>query len=146
MFSSYLTIVSLIKTVHKYLCCCCLKLFLHLFPNQTCVRVSCSPLQIICPSTNPHLEHYNGTVYIVKNIKLLINSYNFSVKYDLIYPSISIMGNCFHPRSVSKKYLVHAPYFPVPLDLLKMLKASLLKLSNLNAVHGSGITQKRYKL
>lgn len=79
-FSSYLTIVSLIKTVHKYLCCC-LKLFLHLFPNQTCVRVSCSPLQIICPSTNPHLEHYNGTVYIVKNIKLLINSHHFSVKY-----------------------------------------------------------------
>jgi hypothetical protein len=41
---------------------------------------------------------------------------------------------------------VHAPYFPVSLDLLKMLKARLLILFNLNAVYGSGITKKRYKL
>jgi hypothetical protein len=88
-----------------------------------------------CPSPNPYLEHYNGTVYIVKNIKLLINLYHFSVQYDLIYPSISIMGNCFYLRSFPKKYLVHAPYFPVPLDLIKMLKTTLLKLFNLNAVH-----------
>jgi len=101
---------------------------------------------VSCPSPNPQLEHYNGTVYIVKNIKLLINLYHFSAKYDLIHSSISIMSNCFYLRRFSKKYLVHAPYFPVPLDLLKMLKARLLKLFNLNAVHGSGITRKRYKL
>jgi len=56
------------------------------------------------------------------------------------------MSNCYYLRSFSKKYLVHAPYFPVPLGLLKMLKARLLKLFNLNAVDGSGITRKRYKL
>jgi len=103
---------------------------------------------VSCPSPNPQLEHYNGTVYIVKNIraKLLINLYHFSVKYDLIHSSISIISNCFYLRCFYKKYLVHAPYFPVPLDLLKMLKARLLKLFNLNAVRGSGITRKRYKL
>lgn len=101
---------------------------------------------VSCPFPNPQLEHYNGTVYIVQNIKLLINLYNYSVKYDLIHPSISIMSNCFYLRNFSKKYIVHASYFPVPLDLLKMLKARLLKLFNLNAVYGSGITRKRYKL
>lgn len=101
---------------------------------------------VSCPFPNPQLEHYNGTVYIVKNVKLLINLYHFFVKYDLIHSSITIMSHCFCLRSFSKKYLVHAPYFPVPLDLLKMLRARLLKLFNLNALHGSGITRKRYKL
>jgi len=101
---------------------------------------------VSCPSLNPQLEHYNGTVYIVKNIELLIILYTFSVKYNLIHSSISIMSNCFYLRRFSKKYLLHAPYFPVPFDLIKMLKARLLKLFNLNAVHGSGITRKRYKL
>jgi len=101
---------------------------------------------VSCPSPNPQLEHYNGTLYVVRNIKLLINLKHFSGKYDLIQSSISIKSNCFNLRNFSKKYLVHAPYFPFPLDLLKMLKARLLRQFNLNAVHGSGITRKRYKL